>query len=59
MLRRIIALSVRNRLLVVMAALAAMTAGVWALRGIPLEALPDGEGYLVEVQVFAVCPERS
>ena len=48
MLRRIIALSVRNRLLVVMAALAAMTAGVWALRGIPLEALPD----LSDVQVI-------
>ena len=48
MLRRIIALSVQNRLLVVLATLAAIAGGIWALRGIPLEALPD----LSDVQVI-------
>jgi Cu(I)/Ag(I) efflux system membrane protein CusA/SilA len=48
MLRRIIALSVQNRLLVVLATLAAIAGGIWALRGISLEALPD----LSDVQVI-------
>jgi copper/silver efflux system protein len=48
MLRRIIALSVQNRFLVVLAMAAAITAGVWAVRGLPLEALPD----LSDVQVI-------
>jgi Cu(I)/Ag(I) efflux system membrane protein CusA/SilA len=48
MLRRIIALSVRNRVLVVVATLAAIAAGVWALQALPLEALPD----LSDVQVI-------
>ena len=48
MLRRIIALSVQNRLLVVLAVVAAIAAGMWALRGLPLEALPD----LSDVQVI-------
>jgi Cu(I)/Ag(I) efflux system membrane protein CusA/SilA len=48
MLRRIIALSVQNRLLVALATVAAITVGVWALRGLPLEALPD----LSDVQVI-------
>jgi Cu(I)/Ag(I) efflux system membrane protein CusA/SilA len=48
MLRRIIALSVQNRLLVVLATLAAAVGGIWALQGIPLEALPD----LSDVQVI-------
>ena len=39
MLRHIIRLSVQNRLLVVLAVAAAIAAGVWALRGLPLEVL--------------------
>ena len=48
MLRRIIALSVQNRLLVVLMTMAAIAGGIWALRGLPLEALPD----LSDVQVI-------
>ena len=48
MLRRLIALSVQNRLLVVLGTLAAVVAGASALRGLPLEALPD----LSDVQVI-------
>jgi copper/silver efflux system protein len=48
MLRRIIALSVQNRLLVVLMTLVAIAGGIWALRGLPLEALPD----LSDVQVI-------
>jgi Cu(I)/Ag(I) efflux system membrane protein CusA/SilA len=48
MLRRIIALSVQNRLLVVLAVVTAVLAGAWALRSLPLEALPD----LSDVQVI-------
>jgi Cu(I)/Ag(I) efflux system membrane protein CusA/SilA len=48
MLRRIIALSLQNRLLVVLGVLAAVGTGAWALTGLPLEALPD----LSDVQVI-------
>ncbi|HET8623390.1 MAG TPA: CusA/CzcA family heavy metal efflux RND transporter, partial [Gemmatimonadales bacterium] len=48
MLRRIIALSVQNQLPVVLAVITAVGAGVWALRSLPLEALPD----LSDVQVI-------
>jgi Cu(I)/Ag(I) efflux system membrane protein CusA/SilA len=47
-LRRIIAWSTRNRFLVGLAVLAIGGAGLWALRTIPLEALPD----LTDVQVI-------
>ena len=48
MLRRLIALSVENRLPVVLAIITTIAAGVWALRTLPLEALPD----LSDVQVI-------
>jgi Cu(I)/Ag(I) efflux system membrane protein CusA/SilA len=48
MLRRAIAWSTRNRFLVGLAVVFAAGAGVWALRTIPLEALPD----LTDVQVI-------
>ena len=48
MLRRIIDWSTRNRFLVGLAVLAIGGAGLWALRTIPLEALPD----LTDVQVI-------
>src|SRR5512132_2734643 len=48
MLRRIIELSVRNRLLVLLFTAAAVIAGVIAIRRTPLEALPD----LSDVQVI-------
>ena len=48
MLTRIIELSVRNRLLVLLFAAAAVIGGVLAIRRTPLEALPD----LSDVQVI-------
>jgi Cu(I)/Ag(I) efflux system membrane protein CusA/SilA len=48
MLKRVIAWSVANRLIVLMFTLAAIAGGVWALRRTPLEALPD----LSDVQVI-------
>src|SRR5512143_1750921 len=48
MLRRVIAWSTRNRFLVGLAVLFVVGAGVWAVRTIPLEALPD----LTDVQVI-------
>ncbi|HEX6944395.1 MAG TPA: CusA/CzcA family heavy metal efflux RND transporter [Gemmatimonadaceae bacterium] len=48
MLRRVIAWSVANRLLVMLFTLAAIAGGVWAIRATPLEALPD----LSDVQVI-------
>ncbi|HLA90554.1 MAG TPA: CusA/CzcA family heavy metal efflux RND transporter [Gemmatimonadaceae bacterium] len=48
MLKRIIAWSVENKLIVILFALAAIAGGVWALRRTPLEALPD----LSDVQVI-------
>ncbi|MEQ9398911.1 MAG: efflux RND transporter permease subunit [Longimicrobiales bacterium] len=48
MLSRVIEWSVRNRFLVLLAALFVAVGGVWAMRGIPLEALPD----LSDVQVI-------
>jgi copper/silver efflux system protein len=48
MLTRIIELSVRNRLLVLLLAAAAVIGGVVALQRTPLEALPD----LSDVQVI-------
>src|SRR6476469_9226215 len=48
MLKRIIELSVRNRLLVLLLAVAAVIGGVIAIRRTPLEALPD----LSDVQVI-------
>ncbi len=48
MLSRIIEWSVRNRFLVLIAAAFIVVGGVWAMRGIPLEALPD----LSDVQVI-------
>jgi len=47
-LKRIIAWSVENKLIVILFALAAIAGGVWALRRTPLEALPD----LSDVQVI-------
>src|SRR5829696_4653141 len=48
MLKRIIELSVRNRLLVLLFTAAAIAAGIWAITETPLEALPD----LSDVQVI-------
>ena len=48
MLKRIIEWSVANRLLVLLFTLAAVAAGIWAVRATPLEALPD----LSDVQVI-------
>ena len=48
MLRRVIDWSTRNRFLVGLAVVFVAGAGVWALRTIPLEALPD----LTDVQVI-------
>ncbi len=48
MLKRVIAWSVANRLLVMLFTLAAIASGVWAIRATPLEALPD----LSDVQVI-------
>ena len=48
MLKRIIGWSVRNRFLVALFTVAAMVAGVIAVRATPLEALPD----LSDVQVI-------
>jgi Cu(I)/Ag(I) efflux system membrane protein CusA/SilA len=48
MLTRVIEWSVANRLLVLLFTLAAIAGGTWAIRGTPLEALPD----LSDVQVI-------
>jgi Cu(I)/Ag(I) efflux system membrane protein CusA/SilA len=48
MLRRVIAWSVRNTLIVVLFSAAAIAVGVWSMRATPLEALPD----LSDVQVI-------
>ena len=48
MLKRIIAWSVANKLIVVLFTIAAVFGGVWALKRTPLEALPD----LSDVQVI-------
>src|SRR5215203_5687332 len=50
MLNRIIELSVRNRLLVVLLTVAAIVGGVFAIRHTPLEALPDLSDAQVIVQ---------
>jgi copper/silver efflux system protein len=48
MLKRVIAWSVRNRVVVLLLAAASIGGGVWAMRTTPLEALPD----LSDVQVI-------
>jgi Cu(I)/Ag(I) efflux system membrane protein CusA/SilA len=50
MLRKLIQWSVTNRVLVLLLTLALSTAGVWALRHTPLEALPDLSDVQVVVQ---------
>ena len=48
MIERIIEASLRNRVLVVLASLALLGAGLWAVRTTPLDAIPD----LSDVQVI-------
>jgi Cu(I)/Ag(I) efflux system membrane protein CusA/SilA len=48
MLKRVIEWSVANRLLVMLFTVAAIAGGIWAIRAMPLEALPD----LSDVQVI-------
>ncbi|HUU60175.1 MAG TPA: efflux RND transporter permease subunit, partial [Phycisphaerae bacterium] len=54
MLRKIIEGSVRNKLLVILFVVAAIGAGVYALRKIPLDALPDVSD--VQVIIFTEWP---
>ena len=57
MLGRIIELSVRNRFLVAMAVVLALTVGLWSLMTTPLDAIPDLSD--VQVIVFTEYPGQS
>ncbi|MBI4953042.1 MAG: efflux RND transporter permease subunit [Myxococcales bacterium] len=57
MLNRIIALSLRHRLVVVLASLAVVVAGLVAFRSLPIDAFPDTTP--VQVQVNTVAPALS
>src|SRR6266496_3622503 len=54
MIERVLAFSVRQRWLVLLAALAAALSGAWSLTKLPIDAVPDVTN--VQVQVNAVAP---
>src|ERR1700730_447642 len=54
MIERILASSVRNRWLVVLATLAAAVSGAWSLTKLPIDAVPDVTN--VQVQINAIAP---
>jgi cobalt-zinc-cadmium resistance protein CzcA len=54
MLERVLAFSVRQRWLVLLAAVAAAVAGAWSLTKLPIDAVPDVTN--VQVQVNAIAP---
>src|SRR6266566_6100715 len=57
MLGRILAFSVCQRWLVVLATLAAAVAGAWSLTRLPIDAVPDVTN--VQVQINAIAPALS
>ena len=54
MLERILTFSVRQRWLVVLAALAAAVSGAWSLTKLPIDAVPDVTN--VQVQINGIAP---
>jgi hypothetical protein len=54
MIERVLAFSVRQRWLVLLAAVAAAVAGAWSLTKLPIDAVPDVTN--VQVQVNAIAP---
>jgi len=54
MLEGVLAFSVRQRWLVLLAAVAAALAGAWSLTKLPIDAVPDVTN--VQVQVNAIAP---
>src|SRR6266542_6482152 len=54
MIERVLAFSVRQRWLVLLAALAAAASGFWSLTRLPIDAVPDVTN--VQVQINAVAP---
>src|SRR6266542_1197806 len=57
MIERVLAFSVRQRWLVLLAALAAAISGTWSLTKLPIDAVPDVTN--VQVQVNAIAPALS
>src|SRR5215831_13318216 len=57
MLERILAFSVRQRWLVLLATLAAAVGGAWSLSKLPIDAVPDVTN--VQVQINAIAPALS
>ncbi len=57
MIQRLITLSLNNRMLVLMFTLAGLAAGLWALRTMPLDAIPDLSD--VQVIVFTEFPGQA
>src|SRR6266700_1825429 len=54
MIERVLAFSVRQRWLVLLAALAAVISGAWSLTRLPIDAVPDVTN--VQVQIYAIAP---
>src|SRR5229473_1316143 len=57
MIERVLAFSVRQRWLVLLAALAAAISGAWSLTRLPIDAVPDVTN--VQVQINAIAPALS
>ena len=57
MITRIIDSSLENRFLIIIAALLAVAAGLWAVRTIPLDAIPDLSD--VQVIIFTEFPGQA
>ncbi len=57
MLEKIIHLSIKNKLLVILAVLAIALAGIWAATRIPLDAVPDITNN--QVQIITSCPSLA
>src|SRR5215472_8377412 len=53
MIERILALSVRNRWLVLLLTLAAAVSGAWSLAKLPIDAVPDITNVQVQINAFA------
>jgi cobalt-zinc-cadmium resistance protein CzcA len=53
MIERVLAFSVRQRWLVLLAAVAAAVAGAWSLTKLPIDAVPDVTNVQVQVNVIA------
>jgi heavy metal efflux system protein len=53
MIERILALSVRNRWLVLLCTLAAAVSGAWSLTRLPIDAVPDITNVQVQINAFA------